>query len=135
MRNRVGVALEMALEEDPTSVHLKKQLSLLQRASISTLHAFCMNVVRQYAYLLDIDPGFRIANDMEADLMKQDVIDELFEEWYSKEGEELEQFYRSEERFSNDRSDVAVEDLILSLYTFSDRKSTRQLQSRGHLVC
>ena len=119
MRNRVGLALEMALEEDPTSVHLKKQLSLLQRASISTLHAFCMNVVRQYAYLLDIDPGFRIANDMEADLMKQDVIDELFEEWYSKEGEELEQFYAVIDRFSNDRSDVAVEDLILSLYTFS----------------
>src|SRR5690625_3918696 len=56
MPNRVGVALEIALEQDPTSVHLKHQLSLLQRASISTLHAFCMNVVRQYAYLLDIDP-------------------------------------------------------------------------------
>src|SRR5690625_7412792 len=56
---------------------------------------------------------------MEADLMKQDVIDELFEEWYSKEGEELEQFYAVIDRFSNDRSDVAVEDLILSLYTFS----------------
>lgn len=119
MRNRVGLALEMALEEDPTSIHLKKQLSLLQRASISTLHSFCMNVVRQYAYLLDIDPGFRIANDMEADLIKQDVIDELFEEWYSKEGEELEQFYGVVDRFSNDRSDVAVESLILALYDFS----------------
>src|SRR5690625_7137053 len=100
MRNRVGLVLEKALTEQPTSNHLKKQLSLLQRASISTLHSFCMDIVRQYAYLLDIDPSFRIANDMEADLIKQDVIDELFEEWYSKEGEELERFYavRSEER-------------------------------------
>src|SRR5690625_2171802 len=51
MRNRIGIALEKAIAEDPTSYHLKKQLSLLQRSSISTLHAFCTNVVRQYAYL------------------------------------------------------------------------------------
>ena len=56
MRNRVGAALEKALAENPSSIHLKKQLSLLQRASISTLHAFCLDVVKQYAYLLDIDP-------------------------------------------------------------------------------
>lgn len=119
MRNRVGLALEEALVINPTSNHLKKQLSLLQRASISTLHSFCMDVVRQYAYLLDIDPGFRIANDMEADLIKQDVIDDLFEEWYSKEDEELESFFGVIDRFSTDRSDEAVENLILALYTFS----------------
>src|SRR5690625_1618592 len=57
MRNRVGSVLEKALTEQPTSNHLKKQLSLLQRAAISTLHSFCMDIVRQYAYLLDIDPS------------------------------------------------------------------------------
>src|SRR5699024_1367395 len=50
MRNRVGIALENAIAKDPASSHLKKQLSLLQRASISTLHAFCMDIVKQYAY-------------------------------------------------------------------------------------
>lgn len=85
MRNRVGSALEKALAEDPSSIHLKKQLSLLQRASISTLHSFCLNVVKEYAYLLDIDPGFRIANEMEIDLIKQDVLDDLFEVWYGAE--------------------------------------------------
>lgn len=119
MRTRVGLALEEALTINPDSVHLRKQLSLLQRASISTLHSFCLDVVKQYAYQLDIDPGFRIANDMEGDLIKQDVIDALFEESYSKEGQELEEFFNVIDRFSSDRSDEAVEDLILSLYTFS----------------
>src|SRR5699024_5461871 len=50
MSQRIGQALEKALKNDPTSYHLKKQLSLLQRASISTIHSFCMNVVRQYSY-------------------------------------------------------------------------------------
>lgn len=119
MRTRVGLALEKALEFDPTSMHLKKQLSLLQRASISTLHSFCMNLVRKYAYLLDIDPGFRIANDMEIDLIKQDVIDELLEVWYGKSGEEQRLFFGMVDRFSNDRSDIAVENLIQQLYTFA----------------
>src|SRR5699024_7841146 len=44
MRNRVGLALEQTLAENPSSNHLKKQLSLLQRASISTLHSFCLDV-------------------------------------------------------------------------------------------
>ncbi|WP_042224591.1 helicase-exonuclease AddAB subunit AddA [Oceanobacillus manasiensis] len=119
MRNRVGEALEKALAEDPNSQHLKKQVSLLQRASISTLHSFCLEVVRQYAYLLDIDPSFRIANDMEADLIKQEVIDDLFERWYGEEGSGQAAFFAVVDRFSNDRSDAEVEDLILSLYTFA----------------
>ncbi|RDW18236.1 helicase-exonuclease AddAB subunit AddA [Oceanobacillus arenosus] len=119
MRNRVGIALEEALALNPTSNHLKKQLSLLQRASISTLHSFCLEVIRQYAYLIDIDPAFRIANDMEIDLIKQEVIDDLFEDWYGQEGEEQERFFAVVDRFSNDRSDLDVEKVILDLYTFS----------------
>lgn len=119
MRNRIGSALEKALAENPSSNHLKKQLSLLQRASISTLHSFCMNVVRQYAYLLDIDPAFRIATDIEIDLLKQDVLDELFEEWYGMEGEDQEVFFKVVDRFSDDRSDTQVEQLILTLHTFA----------------
>lgn len=119
MRNRVGLVLEKALTEQPTSNHLKKQLSLLQRASISTLHSFCMDIVRQYAYLLDIDPSFRIANDMEADLIQQEVIDDLFEDWYGKEGDDQAHFFAVVDRFSSDRNDADVEALVLSLYTFS----------------
>lgn len=119
MRNRVGIALENAIAKDPSSRHLKKQLSLLQRASISTLHAFCMDIVKQYAYLLDIDPAFRIANDMEGDLLKQEVLDDLFEEWYGKDGDAMQAFFAVVDRFSNDRSDADVEKLVLDLYTFA----------------
>lgn len=119
MRNRVAEALEKALANDPSSIHLKKQLSLLQKASITTLHSFCLDIVRQHAYLLDIDPSFRIANDMEADLLMQDVLDDLFEANYAKTGLEQEQFFAVVDRFSSDRNDVDVEKLILDLYTFS----------------
>ena len=119
MRNRIGEALEKALAENPSSMHLKKQLSLLQRASISTLHSFCLEVVRKYAYLLEIDPAFRIADDLEIDLIKQDVLDELFEKWYALEGEEQENFFQVIDCFSSDRSDVEVENMILDIYHFA----------------
>lgn len=117
MRTRVGTALEQALQDHPTSLHLKKQLSLLQRSSISTLHSFCMDVVKQYAYAIDVDPAFRIVDDMEAELMKQEVMDELFETWYGQE--EQTSFFSVVDRFSTDRSDADVEKLILHIYNFS----------------
>lgn len=119
MRQRIGEALDEALQQNPTSYHLKKQLSLLQKASISTIHSFCLDVVRQYSYLIDLDPAFRIADEMEIDLLKHEVLDELFEDKYGEEGDSLQQFFAVVDMFSSDRSDVAVEDLILRLHTFA----------------
>ncbi|MCP3032023.1 helicase-exonuclease AddAB subunit AddA [Halobacillus sp. A1] len=119
MRNRVGLALGKALESNPESRHLKKQLSLIQNASISTLHSFCMEVVRRHAYLIDLDPGFRITDDVEADLIRQEVLEDLFEDWYGKEGEEQQRFFDVVDRFSSDRNDIDVEKLILELHTFA----------------
>ncbi|WP_323125812.1 helicase-exonuclease AddAB subunit AddA [Gracilibacillus oryzae] len=112
--------LEEALANDPKSNHLKKQLSLLQHASISTLHSFCMELVRKYAYQLDIDPNFRIADGVEADLIRQDVLEQLFEQWYGQEdAASQEAFFQVVDRFSNDRNDLDMENLILKMYEFS----------------
>src|SRR5699024_1300980 len=87
--------------------------------SISTLHSFCLDILREYAYLIDLDPGFRIANDVENDQIKQDVIEDLFEEWYGFEDDEQSHFFEVVDRFSSDRNDIEVEELILKLFTFA----------------
>ncbi|BCB02983.1 helicase-exonuclease AddAB subunit AddA [Bacillus sp. KH172YL63] len=117
MRHRIGQALEKAIDEDPHSHHLRKQLSLLNRASISTLHSFCLEVIRKYYYLIDIDPGFRIANETEGDLLRDEVLDDLFEEEYGKEDND--DFFRLVDTFTSDRSDGALQDMIRKLYDFS----------------
>ncbi len=119
MRKRIGDTLEKALADDPTSQHLKKQVSLLQHASISTLHSFCMKVVRENAYLIDLDPEFSLTDDIEATLIKEDVLDEMFEDWYGKETAEREAFFSVVDRFSNDRNDLELGELIINLYTFA----------------
>ncbi|MEH7383675.1 helicase-exonuclease AddAB subunit AddA [Bacillus sp. JJ1533] len=117
MRNRIGEALEKALKEDPASLHVRRQLSLLNRASISTIHSFCLEVIRKFYYLIDIDPGFRIADSTEAELLRDEVIEELFEEHYSNL--ENTKFFDLVDRFTNDRTDVELQNMIRKLYEFS----------------
>ncbi|MGN7176363.1 helicase-exonuclease AddAB subunit AddA [Paenibacillus sp. FSL R5-0490] len=117
MRHRIGEALEKAINDNPRSVHLRKQVSLLNRASISTLHSFCLEMIRKYYYMTDIDPGFRIADETEAQLLRDEVLEELFEDEYGKE--ENEGFFALVDTFTNDRSDTALQDIIRDLYDFA----------------
>lgn len=117
MRHRIGEALEKAINEHPSSKHLRKQLSLLNRASISTLHSFCLEVIRKYYYKIDVDPGFRIADEIEAQLLRDEVLEELFEEEYGKEGNES--FFSLVDTFTNDRTDDALQEIIREIYDFS----------------
>jgi ATP-dependent helicase/nuclease subunit A len=117
MRHRIGEALEKAIDSNPSSVHLKKQLSLLNRASISTLHSFCLDVIRKYYYLIDVDPGFRIADETEGQLLRDEVIEDLFEEEYGKDGNQP--FFNLVDAFTNDRSDEGLKDIIVDLFDFA----------------
>ncbi len=117
MRHRIGEALEKAINEHPHSRHLKKQLTLLNKASISTLHSFCLEVIRRYYYLIDIDPGFRIADDTEVQLIRDEVIDALFEDEYGRADNES--FFNLVDSFTNDRSDEALQTIVQSIYDFA----------------
>ncbi len=117
MRHRIGEALEKALSINPKSIHLRKQLSLLNKASISTLHSFCLEMIRKYYYMIDIDPGFRIADETEAQLIRDEVLEELFEEEYGKESND--EFFTLVDTFTNDRSDTALQNIIRDLYDFA----------------
>ncbi len=135
MKARIRSALEDALERRPDSRHLRRQLALLPRAMITTLHAFCLEIVRQHAALIGLDPDFRIAGETEAELLKMDVLDELLEERYAAEsggrgdgnGRENGGGGRNEpgpltrlvERFGDERGDGPLHRLVLELYDFS----------------
>lgn len=120
MRHRMAEALEKAIAENPTSNHLRRQLSLVNKAQISTLHSFCLAIVKQYAYMLDIDPGFRIANEAEVALLRDDILAEVLEDAYDSEDEaQIQAIYRLVDSFTSDRDDQAIETLISKLYDTS----------------
>lgn len=116
MKERIRIALEKALDNTPDSDHLRRQLALMNRASITTLHSFCLDVIRRYYPLIGLDPGFRIANETEAELLRIEVLDDLFEERYAgAEGI----FIRLADAFGGERGDEPLARLVQELYDFS----------------
>ncbi|MGX7271598.1 helicase-exonuclease AddAB subunit AddA [Enterococcus haemoperoxidus] len=120
MKERIQVALQKAItneSEQEKKQHFIKQLSLLPTANISTLHAFCLTVIRRFYYLIEMDPVFRLLTDeTEMLLLKEDVWDELREKFYA---DNEETFYQLTSNFSNDRSDDGLTKLVFSLYEFA----------------
>src|SRR5947208_14583296 len=93
MRERIGIALRerLAREGGPDS-RLQRQLALLDRASISTLHGFCTSLLRQHFNVLGIDPNFTTLAEDEAILLRNEVARELFVERFA--GDETGEFQR-----------------------------------------
>jgi ATP-dependent helicase/nuclease subunit A len=118
MKHRIREALEKELMKQPHSQHLRKQLALMGRASITTLHSFCLEVVQRYFSLIRLDPGFRIANETEAELLRQDLLGEMLEVYYAGSGENS-AFWRLVDSFSGERNDDAIMQLIQKLYDVS----------------
>jgi ATP-dependent helicase/nuclease subunit A len=115
MRERIADAISARLERNPDSANIRRQLALLGKASISTIHSFCLNVVRNNFQLIDIDPGFRVADETEIQLMKLEVLEMLFEKQYEQENEG---FLDLLECYGGSRDDRVLQQMVLSLYEF-----------------
>ena len=116
MKERIQNAIEKALEEDSDNVHLQRQATLIHQARITTIHGFCLSVIRDYFHTIDLDPGFRVAEDGELKLIKQDVAEALIETYY-EEGKE--QFLSFVESYAPGKDDRKLEEILLQLYGFS----------------
>lgn len=116
MKERLRDALEKALEENPGNVHLLKQATLVHNAKITTIHSFCLSVIREHFHEIDLDPGFRIAEEGELKLLKQDVLDNVLENAYEEADEGFLDFTES---YASGRDDKKLEELILKVYEFS----------------
>ena len=116
MRERIGAAIEKKLTERPQDAHLERQATLIHSAPITTIHSFCLSVIRDHFHVIGIDPGFRIAEEGELKLLKQDVLEELLEESYAAGDEAFRSFV---ERFGTGRNDRKIEGIILKLYEYS----------------
>ena len=116
MRERVLDAIYEKLDKEPENENLQKQITLLNKASICTIDSFCLEVVRNYFYELEnISPNFRIADTSEIELLKQEVIDDIFEEKYEKEDED---FTKLINIYTSYRDDTPLKDLVLKIYSY-----------------
>ena len=116
MRERISLAIDRSLSENPFNVHLQKQASLLHNAQITTIDSFCLFVIRNNFNEIGLDPGFRVADEGELKLLKQDVMRDFLEEQYQDKNPS---FAECVEYFTGGSNDRLLEEYIEKLYEFS----------------
>ena len=116
MRERVQAAIAKRVEENPDNTHLRRQEVLASHAHITTIDSFCLSVLREHFQEIELDPGFRIADEGELKLLQADVLEALLEEEYEQASESFIHFM---EAYAPGKDDERAVQLILQLYGFA----------------
>ncbi len=116
MRERISLAIDRCLGENPYNLHLQKQASLLHNAQITTIDSFCLFIIRNNFNEIGLDPAFRVADEGEVKLLCQDVMRDFLEEQYQGKNPA---FTQCVEYFTGGSNDKLLEEHIRRLYEFS----------------
>lgn len=115
MRGRIAAILSEMISKNPGDPYLQRQQILLKRACIGTIHSFCNNVIRENFYRLGISQNFRISDENEMSILREQAINNVLEELYASCDPD---FYRLVELFSNEKNDSGLIEIVECLYNF-----------------
>lgn len=115
MKEKIMDAVYKKVEEDKNNLHLKKQLIYIGNAKISTIHSFCFNIIKENFYNLSISPSVKVGKSEELEILKNEAIDEVFEEEYEKETIEFKNYIS---KYAGYRDDKSAKEMILTVQNF-----------------
>lgn len=115
MRERILEAIYKKIDEEPENENLKRQVVLLGKANICTIHSFCLDVIKNNFFQINIPASFRIASEEEIELLRQEVIEDVFDKYYEDENEE---FAKLVNTYTSYRGDDELKEMILKIYKF-----------------
>lgn len=84
LRGKIAARLTERIAEDSDNKHLQKQIQRLFLTKISTIHGFCGDILREYAYRLDLPADFRVADENECNEIRETVLKQMLEAAYEK---------------------------------------------------
>ena len=115
MKQKLLDKLYEEVDKDPENEILARQISLINRAHISTIHSFCLDVIRNNFFELGIPANFRIADPAEDEIMKEDSLEEIFERNYEKEDKD---FLSLVDLYTSYKSDDKLKEIVTKVYNF-----------------
>lgn len=115
MRERILEAIYKKMEEFPDNKNLQRQVILINKASICTIDSFCLDIIRNNFFEIDASANFRVADTTEIELLKQEVIDDIFEEKYLNNDKE---FLKLINTYTTYRDDEPLKELLLNIYRY-----------------
>lgn len=112
MRGRILDAIYEYLDEHPEDVRMREQIVKMAKANICTIHSFCLDVIRNHFYEIGISPNIRIGQQSEMELLRRQVLEDLFEEKYENEDKE---FLLLIDTYASYKGDDNLKELILNI--------------------
>ncbi len=88
LRGKIAAKLTERIAQEPENLHLQKQMQRLFLTKISTVHGFCGDLLREYAYRLDIAADFRVADENECAELRAAVLEDLLDRAYENAGKD-----------------------------------------------
>ena len=116
MKAKITRAITKKMIEEPANKRLRRQLTLIDHAQITTVHSFCMGLVREHFSVLGLAPDFRMCDPDELEVMKRMVLEDMVEARYSDKSDENQGFYNLVEALSASRDDKRLTDVVMELY-------------------
>jgi ATP-dependent helicase/nuclease subunit A len=118
LRGKIAAKISERIAQEPENRHLQQQLQRLYMTTISTVHSFCGDVLRQFAYRLDLSADFRMMEDNEAAQMRMEILERVLEEAYNTAGDDPD-FCAFVDTQGVGRHDRDLPELILKVYDSS----------------
>ncbi len=115
MKCRIREELLSLLEKDPQNQLLSKSLLAIDNAKISTVHAFCLDLIRSHFEKLGLPADFRTADENELYLLMEETCAEVLELYYQRSAPA---FFELVELLSKYRDDSAIVSVVFKLYQF-----------------
>ena len=115
LRGKIAAKLSEKMAEQPENKHLQRQMQRLYLAKISTVHAFCADILREYAYLLDLSADFRVADENECMQLRQDVMKRMLDKAYMDAQKDLD-FRAFVDAQGLGRDDRLVLEILMKVY-------------------
>ena len=116
LRGKIASKLSERIAAEPANRHLQQQMQRLYLAKISTVHGFCTDVLRQYAYRLDITSDFRVADESECMELQLKALEQTLENAYEN-AEHCEDFRALVDTQGLGRDDRQIPEIILKVYS------------------
>ncbi|MBR2186530.1 MAG: helicase-exonuclease AddAB subunit AddA [Lachnospiraceae bacterium] len=120
MKDRIRKRLSEALLSEPENERLREQLNLIHNASFMTIDAFCVKVIRENFEELSIDPAFRVGDENEMEMIREDACDEILNEAYEEGREDFDRLLSLCSPGKEDR------DIAETLMTLSKKADSRE---------
>ncbi len=117
MREKISVAIEKALAENPQNAHLQKQRLLIHSANISTIHSFCLQIIKNNIHMTDLPVRFSLISETENKMLLDEALSSVLERFYGRI-EKDKSIADLVMGYGGIKNDSALRETVLSLLSF-----------------